>query len=385
MAGEDPWYGGLLGSQFDGLDPNQKQQAFSQGLLALGSGLLANQYIDPRNPGSGGIAKGLAEGAQGMMQAPQAARQQAYQDAMMKQKLVQQQAMQEMLKTLPANERQLAMLDPAAFAKAKSERMFQEAKAPTSRTFKRDGIEVTQEFDPNTRSWVDLGSSKPDWSNPDYVRTQMAIRAAGRPSVSVNQQVESEQAKQIGGHYGGLYTGLQKASTDSLKSDADLNRMSQLMGLVKTGKTAPAMAEIQAWGKEVGLDFGNAGPAEALNALSNKLALGGRRDMPGAMSDSDRSFLVTMTPGLRNSEDGNAIMIETERRLNKRTRDMAKLARDYRARNGGMVDDGLQAELEAFAEKNPLFGDLRDKLGPQDDPVKDMLRSKFNVVPVNGR
>jgi hypothetical protein len=86
--------GGLLGNYLDGLDENQQRMAISSGLLGLGSSLLANQYVDPRNPGSGGIAKGLAEGAGAMMQAPQQARMQAYQDVVTKAKLAELQRQQ---------------------------------------------------------------------------------------------------------------------------------------------------------------------------------------------------------------------------------------------------------------------------------------------------
>jgi hypothetical protein len=114
-------YGGLLGDYFGGLDETQQRMALSQGLLGLGSSLLANQYVDPRNPGSGGIAKGLAEGAGAMMQAPQQARMQAYQDAVMKQKLQdfqlqqkRQEAMQNFASSLPDGDprKQLFSLAP---------------------------------------------------------------------------------------------------------------------------------------------------------------------------------------------------------------------------------------------------------------------------------
>jgi hypothetical protein len=108
---------GLLGNYLDGLDEQQQRMAISQGLLGLGSSLLANQYVDPRNPGSGGIAKGLAEGGQAMMAAPQQMRQQAYQDAVMKQKLQefqnkqkQQEAMQAFAASLPAGDPRREML-----------------------------------------------------------------------------------------------------------------------------------------------------------------------------------------------------------------------------------------------------------------------------------
>lgn len=76
--------GGLLG--FSGLDEDQQRMAVANGLLGLGSGLLANQYYDPRT-GQGGLTTGLSQGAQAMMAAPAQVRQQAYQDAVMKQKL----------------------------------------------------------------------------------------------------------------------------------------------------------------------------------------------------------------------------------------------------------------------------------------------------------
>lgn len=84
--------GGLLG--FSGLDEDQQRMAVANGLLGLGSGLLANQYYDPRT-GQGGLTSGLAQGAQAMMAAPAQVRQQAYQDAVMKQKLLEMKRLQD--------------------------------------------------------------------------------------------------------------------------------------------------------------------------------------------------------------------------------------------------------------------------------------------------
>src|SRR5690606_31535802 len=54
---------------------------------------------------------------------------------------------------------------------------------PKSRTLKRNGVEVTQEWDPATKSYRDIAESAPDWLNPAYVDVQKDIRSAGAPKV----------------------------------------------------------------------------------------------------------------------------------------------------------------------------------------------------------
>lgn len=50
-------------------------------------------------------------------------------------------------------------------------------------------------------------------------------------------------------------------------------------------------------------------------------------------------------------------MIETRRRLNKRSIEVARMARAYRAKNGAL-DERFLDELQAFSNENPLFDDL---------------------------
>jgi hypothetical protein len=76
--------------------------------------------------------------------------------------------------------------------------------------------------------------------------------------------------------------------------------------------------------------------------------------MPGALSNSDREFLMSMTPGLTSDPAGRKLISESMVKLAKRDQDVAKLARDYRKRKGSL-DEGFYDELAKFSDANPLF------------------------------
>jgi hypothetical protein len=142
---------------------------------------------------------------------------------------------------------------------------------------------------------------------------------------------------------------------------ARLDRMEQLLQGVQTGKLTPTMTQIAAVADSLGVSIDKTLPAkQAMEALSNEVALtlrnpSGGAGMPGALSDKDREFLVSMTPGLAKTPEGNQLIIDTARKLAKRSQDVAKMARAYRKQHGHF-DEGFLDELQDFADKNPLFG-----------------------------
>lgn len=139
-------------------------------------------------------------------------------------------------------------------------------------------------------------------------------------------------------------------------------RMGQLLEGVQTGKLTPSFAQVAAIGESLGIKLDeNLGDKQALEALSNEIALtlrnpAGGAGMPGALSDKDREFLVSMTPGLGKTPEGNRLIIETAIKLAKRDQDVAKLAREYEKKHGGRLDDGFYDELATYSAANPLFG-----------------------------
>src|SRR3546814_10728693 len=148
---------------------------------------------------------------------------------------------------------------------------------------------------------------------------------------------------------------MQEAATAATSSNARLDRLGQLLENVATGKTAPTTQAIKAVAKSAGFDleaFGitdDVGPAEAAAALSNQMALelrnpAGGPGMPGAMSDSDRDFLRTMEAGIEQTPQGRKLMIETQKRINDRNIEIARMSRNYRKKNG-RLDEGFYDEL----------------------------------------
>lgn len=208
----------------------------------------------------------------------------------------------------------------------------------------------------------------PDWQNPKWVETQMALRRAGAPSVSVGMPAqENSFQKEYGKTLAESYGNLMKSDISAASTLNNLSRLESLLKSAgKTGPLAPTLTTMKAVVKQLGGDIdAETDYAKAASALSNQLALelrnpAGGAGMPGALSDKDREFLVGMTAGIHQLPNANAMIIETRRRMAKREREVAKMARDYRKRTG-RFDEGFYQELAQYSEANPLFGDL---IGP---------------------
>lgn len=143
---------------------------------------------------------------------------------------------------------------------------------------------------------------------------------------------------------------------------ATLNRLETLLSdpSVKTGAGAQLALQAARIAKGAfGIDTEGLGPAEAINAISNQFALelrnpSGGAGMPGALSDKDREFLMSLTPGLERTPEGNKLIIDYMKRLAKRDIEIEGLRRDYIKQNK-RLDDGFYEKLADFSEKNPLF------------------------------
>lgn len=182
-----------------------------------------------------------------------------------------------------------------------------------------------------------------------------------RPLVSVNTSEEKAEAKKVGEGMGEMYVNLQKAGAAAPTKLGKLDRMEQLMEGVSTGKLQPAITQVAAVAESLGFKVDSKlGPKQALEALTNEIALelrnpAGGAGMPGALSDSDRQFLMTLPPGLSKTREGNKLIIQTSRAVAKREQEVARLAREYRKKNGSL-DEGFYDELADFSAANPLFG-----------------------------
>ncbi len=95
--------------------------------------------------------------------------------------------------------------------------------------------------------------------------------------------------------------------------------------------------------------------AELLNTISNKYALTLRTDMPGAMSDSDRNFLLDSVPGLRLTAEGNARIVQLSKQAEQYKMELNKAAQNYVHAKRSNV--GLADYLDQWTAANPMVSE----------------------------
>jgi hypothetical protein len=143
---------------------------------------------------------------------------------------------------------------------------------------------------------------------------------------------------------------------------ARVGTLGNLLEQTYTGAGGETLQDLKRLASSLGIEMEGVGEGDTARAVANSIALelrstGEGAGMPGALSDKDREFLVAMAPGLTKTPEGNKLLVEYWKRLAKREQAVATKAREYKKKNGGRFDDGFYDELQAWADKNPLFPD----------------------------
>jgi hypothetical protein len=124
---------------------------------------------------------------------------------------------------------------------------------------------------------------------------------------------------------------------------------------VYQGTGGNAVLELKKAAQGLGFNLEGIPAAEAVRAIGNQFALqlrnpAGGEGMPGALSDSDRNFLVQSTPNLSNTRGGNQILVRTMIDLERfKMRENAEAQRYMRERKSSA---GLTEHMETWAQKN---------------------------------
>lgn len=388
--------GGLLGNeQMDKL----RQQALTTGLINTAIGYLAqpkNQRFGSALPYLARAAVAGQQGAQGVYDDALRNYQSQLQMSEMQRKQEQQKKLQELIGNIEdPQERLYAQLAPEQYVTQKLKPRQQQAFAIlTPEQAGAYGLPVDrgQRYQ-MTENGVQLisgteGKEKESWTDPYMLGGQMvqksnltgqirqAVTAPAQTNVTVGKQ-ETEEAKTVGKGFGEQYNEIQKAGIGAQRTIDRATRLNQLLTDVETGKLTPVGKEISATARSLGFKVNEKLPnLEAATALSNEMALelrnpSGGAGMPGALSDKDREFLVSMTPGIAQTPEGRKLITESMIKLAKRNQEVAKIARDYRKRTG-TLDEGFYAELEAFSAQNPLFETMKTQKAPRNK--KDILK-----------
>jgi hypothetical protein len=224
-------------------------------------------------------------------------------------------------------------------------------------------------YDVDNNKTLFTAPDKPkDWQDPAYQEFQMRKAAASRPQVNVDTRQETEFSKAMGKNYAENYQGILNAGFQSQAKMNSLNRFQNIVSKVPTGKLEPIKSEVakvaNAFGVKV--DTEKLSYQEALDALGNEFALTlrnpqGGAGMPGALSDKDREFLVSMVPGLGKTPGGNMMIIEAAKRVAQREAEVARLARAYKAKTGRFDEGFYEVLAQEFGGKD-ILGDLHAKV-----------------------
>lgn len=206
----------------------------------------------------------------------------------------------------------------------------------------------------------------------DHSDVLLKQKIAGRPVTNINTNIPAEQNsadKELGKLDAQTFTDIQTAGLQAQTTLAKLDRLAPLLQQVGTGKFTGTTIELKKAAKSAGVDLDalgitdNTAVADAAKPLIGELTLqlrnpSGGAGMPGAMSDQDRQFLQAMVPNLETDPDAVPMIIDFNRRLAKRSQEVAKVARDYRAKNNGHIDAGFYDEIQKYADAHPLFTEV---------------------------
>ena len=171
---------------------------------------------------------------------------------------------------------------------------------------------------------------------------------------------EKAESKTVGEFFGKTYADIQSAGLSATNKINKVERLNTLLDGVQTGKLTPFGVDVASTAASLGFKIDpKLGNKQAADALSKEMALelrnpSGGAGMPGALSNSDREFLMSMTPGLTSDPAGRKLISESMVKMAKRDQEVAKIAREYRKKNGNL-DEGFYEELAKFSEANPLF------------------------------
>lgn len=178
----------------------------------------------------------------------------------------------------------------------------------------------------------------------------------------VSQADDKKFNEDLGKMFAERYADISKQGQSAQKEIDRLNMLDTTLSRVYTGKGGDTVKELVKIGAALGFELDEqAAATDVAESLINNMALSFRstangEGMPGAMSDADRQFLMSLPPGFEKTPQGNKVLIEFYKRAAKRKQEVARMARDYRKKNG-RFDDDFDDVLDEYYVKNPLFKD----------------------------
>ncbi|MGI6854360.1 hypothetical protein [Mesorhizobium sp. 1B3] len=211
----------------------------------------------------------------------------------------------------------------------------------------------------NPSQYSPLGGAKSNVMSPAEEAQKIRLAQAGRAETNVNVGAEKGYDKTLGEGYGKTFLGIQDAGRTARSALGTLDVMENAMSQpgFYSGAGGDRSLQLRRWGAALGItDPEGIRDIESFNAMSKQAALDSMGGSLGTgFSNADRDFVIDQVPNLGNTPEGNAQLIDIQRKINQRRIEIAGKAREYAQRNGGRIDFGFDDELAQWADRNPLF------------------------------
>jgi hypothetical protein len=216
----------------------------------------------------------------------------------------------------------------------------------------------------------------------------------------VTIQGESQQSKDVGAE-------LANIQNNALKSGVNANKVLGTLDVMErasndpnfySGALSPAVTTYKRAASAIGYEAPDAAaPNEVFGKMSNKLVtdvLTGDKGGAGlgqGISNADRDFIQGTVPNLQNTPAGNKALIDIQRKLANRDREIAMMTRDYAKTHKGLIDYEFLQKVDDYQQAHPLFKDFNidptalkaaSGGGPQAPAPRKMFEG-FSVIKTN--
>lgn len=183
---------------------------------------------------------------------------------------------------------------------------------------------------------------------PYQVKSDGQLQAIGRPQTSITMNPgESEFEKKLGAQQAELFGGMASQWTQSQSDLADISQLRQLQGqLPADGFMGAVMRTAGKWGVPVE----GRSAIQTFDAIINRLVPSQRPPGSGTMSDRDVELFKLSLPGLMNSPEGNAQILNTMESMARYKAEQAIIAQELMS---GAIDRKTAFE-RLRSMKNPL-------------------------------
>jgi len=192
----------------------------------------------------------------------------------------------------------------------------------------------------------------------------MQIGGSGTNVSVTTPPPETAEQKELGKVFGEEFKEINKAGNLANLNDQKLEILMNLNESenLRSGKFGEFRTEAQKLAEEFGFDPGlqDTTVAQIVGGVSGGLVLDGLQKFSGAISDGERNYTKSITPGLSTTKEGNRYLLQINKRQNELAKEFSNVANDWISRNGGLSKKDKElgswgSYKKQWHEANPLI------------------------------